>query len=70
MFIDLDTCIDCGACVAECAVNAIYLDDDVPTEHRGDIERNASASRSKSRSAINSAECARAAARSDFNRAT
>jgi len=42
MFIDLDTCIDCGACVAEYPVNAIYLDDDVPTEHRGDIERNAS----------------------------
>ncbi|HEY0987020.1 MAG TPA: ferredoxin family protein [Kofleriaceae bacterium] len=41
MFIDPDECIDCGACEAECPVAAIYLDDDVPAEHRGDIERNA-----------------------------
>jgi ferredoxin len=41
MFIDPDVCIDCGACEAECPVAAIYLDDDVPEEHRGDIERNA-----------------------------
>ena len=41
MFVDPDECIDCGACVAECPVAAIYLDDDVPTEHRDDIKRNA-----------------------------
>jgi ferredoxin len=41
MFIDPDVCIDCGACVSECPVSAIYLDDDVPTEHRDDIARNA-----------------------------
>ena len=41
MFIDPDDCIDCGACVAECPVAAIYLDDDVPAEHRADIARNA-----------------------------
>jgi ferredoxin len=41
MFIDPDECIDCGACVAECPVDAIYLDTDVPAAHRGDIERNA-----------------------------
>ena len=41
MFIDPDECIDCGACVAECPVAAIYLDDDVPAEHRADVERNA-----------------------------
>ena len=41
MFIDPDECIDCGACVAECPVAAIYLDDDVPAEHREDIARNA-----------------------------
>lgn len=41
MFIDPDECIDCGACEAECPVAAIYLDDSVPAEHRGDIERNA-----------------------------
>jgi NAD-dependent dihydropyrimidine dehydrogenase PreA subunit len=41
MFIDPDSCIDCGMCVAECPVDAIYDEDDVPTEHRADIERNA-----------------------------
>lgn len=41
MFIDPDVCIDCGACEAHCPVAAIYLDDAVPAEHRGDIERNA-----------------------------
>jgi NAD-dependent dihydropyrimidine dehydrogenase PreA subunit len=41
MFIDPDVCIDCGACIAECPVAAIYLDDDVPSEHRDDIARNA-----------------------------
>jgi ferredoxin len=41
MFIDPDVCIDCGACISECPVAAIYLDDDVPPEHRDDIARNA-----------------------------
>jgi ferredoxin len=41
MFIDPDECIDCGACLQECPVAAIYLDDDVPVEHRDDIARNA-----------------------------
>ena len=41
MFIDPDECIDCGACVAECPVAAIYAEDDVPAIHRGDILRNA-----------------------------
>jgi ferredoxin len=41
LFIDPDECIDCGACVAECPEAAIYLDDDVPAEHRDDIARNA-----------------------------
>lgn len=41
MFIDPDECVDCGACVDECPVDAIYLDDDIPAEHRGDVERNA-----------------------------
>jgi NAD-dependent dihydropyrimidine dehydrogenase PreA subunit len=40
LFIDPDACTDCGACVAECPVAAIYLDDDVPAEHRDDIARN------------------------------
>ncbi len=41
LFIDPDECIDCGACLSECPVAAIYLDDDVPAEHRDDIARNA-----------------------------
>jgi ferredoxin len=41
LFVDPDECIDCGACEAECPVAAIYLDDDVPEEHRADIGRNA-----------------------------
>ena len=41
MFIDPDECIDCGACLDECPVAAIYLDDDVPEAHREDINRNA-----------------------------
>jgi ferredoxin--NADP+ reductase len=24
MYIDADTCIDCGACISECPVDAIY----------------------------------------------
>jgi ferredoxin len=40
MFVDPDECIDCGACLPECPVAAIYLDSDVPDEHREDIERN------------------------------
>ncbi len=30
LYIDPDDCIDCGACVPECPVEAIYLDDAVP----------------------------------------
>ncbi len=41
MFSDPNDRIDCGACVAECPAEAIYLDDDVPKEHHEDIERNA-----------------------------
>ena len=41
MFIDPDECTNCGACVAECPADAIYLDTDVPDAHREDVERNA-----------------------------
>ena len=41
MFIDPDNCIDCDACLQECPVAAIYVDDDVPAEHHDDVERNA-----------------------------
>lgn len=36
-----DECIDCTACVAECPVEAIYADTDVPAEFESDIEFNA-----------------------------
>ena len=32
LFIDPNECIDCGACEPECAVNAIFPEDQVPTE--------------------------------------
>lgn len=32
LYIDPDECIDCGLCVAECPVEAIFADDDVPEE--------------------------------------
>ncbi len=41
LFIDPDECIDCDACLPECPAAAIYHEDDVPAEHRGDIARNA-----------------------------
>ena len=41
MFVDPDECIDCGACTAECPVDAIYLDTDVPSAYAGDVARNA-----------------------------
>ena len=34
LFIDPDPCIDCGACVSECPVEAIYLDDNVSLGNR------------------------------------
>lgn len=30
LYIDADECIDCGACVPECPVEAIFYEDDVP----------------------------------------
>ncbi len=41
MFVDPDECIDCGACTAECPVDAIYFETDVPAVHAGDVARNA-----------------------------
>ena len=41
LVIDPDECIDCGACVPECPVDAIFADTDVPDEEEAWIERNA-----------------------------
>ena len=39
--IDPDECIDCAVCVAECPVNAIYAEEDVPGDQQNFIELNA-----------------------------
>jgi len=41
LYIDPDTCIDCGLCVDECPVQAIYPVEDLPAEWTGFIEKNA-----------------------------
>lgn len=41
LVIDPEECIDCGACVAECPVEAIFLDEDVPQGMEAYIELNA-----------------------------
>lgn len=39
--IHADDCIDCTACVAECPVEAIYAEGDVPAEFEANIAFNA-----------------------------
>jgi NAD-dependent dihydropyrimidine dehydrogenase PreA subunit len=41
LYIDPQVCIDCGACVAACPVEAIYADTDVPAKWEKYIEINA-----------------------------
>ena len=45
LVIDPDECIDCTLCVAECPVEAIYAEDDVPENQRVFIELNATLSK-------------------------
>ena len=40
LVIDPDECIDCGACIPECPVEAIYADTDVPADEEEWTERN------------------------------
>ena len=39
--INPDECIDCGACIPECPVDAIFADTDVPEGEEAWIDRNA-----------------------------
>lgn len=41
LYIDPDTCIDCGACEPECPVDAIFEADNVPDKWNHYIEINA-----------------------------
>jgi ferredoxin len=41
LFIDPDTCIDCGLCVDECPVKAIFTEDDTPAEWKHYVQINA-----------------------------
>lgn len=41
LVIDPDECIDCTLCVAECPVEAIYAEDDLPANQRHFIALNA-----------------------------
>lgn len=41
LVIDPDECIDCTLCVAECPVEAIYAEDDVPDDQRDFVRLNA-----------------------------
>jgi ferredoxin len=42
LYIDPGECIDCGACVDECPVEAITSEEDVPTAWIGYVQKNAS----------------------------
>ena len=40
LYIDPDTCIDCGLCVDECPVKAIYPQEDLPVEWKKYVQVN------------------------------
>jgi ferredoxin/flavodoxin---NADP+ reductase len=41
LYIDPAACVDCGACLAECPVGAIYYEDDLPADQRVFLNINA-----------------------------
>jgi ferredoxin len=41
LYIDPETCIDCGACEPECPVSAIFYEENVPESDREFIALNA-----------------------------
>ena len=59
--IDPDECIDCAVCVAECPVNAIYAEEDVPADQQQFIKLNVDLARkwpsiTKSKAPLSDAE--------------
>ena len=46
LVIDPEECIDCHLCVAECPVNAIYAEDDVPADMLAFVKLNAELAKS------------------------
>jgi ferredoxin len=41
LYISPDACIDCGLCVDECPVRAIFPEDELPEEWKDYVEKNA-----------------------------
>ena len=41
LLIDPEVCIDCGACIPECPVQAIYVEEDVPDQWKNYVAMNA-----------------------------
>lgn len=41
LYINPEDCIECDACLVECPVEAIFQEDDVPSEFQNDILLNA-----------------------------
>ncbi len=41
LYVDPETCIDCGACVPVCPVSAIFMEEDLSPEDRPFIQLNA-----------------------------
>ena len=41
LYVDPDSCIDCGACIPVCPTSSIYVDSDLPAELAAYTEANA-----------------------------
>lgn len=41
LVIDPDTCIDCGLCIPECPIHAIYPEDELPEAYAEWLQKNA-----------------------------
>ncbi|MGO8983335.1 MAG: ferredoxin family protein [Terriglobales bacterium] len=41
MYVDPETCLDCGACVPACTSEAIFVADELPEDKKEFIEKNA-----------------------------